>query len=119
MTLFRILLSILIVTIYATTLVTMSLNGADFLTAYFSALVSGTWQGQFNLDFGMYLVLSALWIMWRGGFGASVVMIGLAAGLLGMLVFAPYVLWISYKERGDVQQIFLGVHAGAGRTSGE
>ena len=113
MTLLRILLATLTLIIYATTILIMLRDGTDFLTPYFTALFSGTWQGQFNLDFGMYLFLSALWIMWRGGFSVFTIAIGLLAGLLGMLVFAPYVLWLTYRENSDLRKLVLGVHDGA------
>ncbi len=111
MQLFRLVMIFLCLVIYGSTFFVMMVNGVDFLTPFFEALLSGTWQGQFNLDFGMYLLLSALWIMWRSGFSGLSIVLGVLAGSLGMLVFAPYLLWLTRQNKGDFNKLLLGVHA--------
>ncbi|MEM7546536.1 MAG: hypothetical protein AAF367_13445 [Pseudomonadota bacterium] len=47
-------------------------------------LASGNWRGQFNLDFLVYLILSGLWVAWRGGFSGQSIALGFMASVLGM-----------------------------------
>lgn len=89
---------------------TISQHGIWYLPVYFETVFSGDWTGQFTIDFSLYLALSALWIAWRSGFTVtSFVMAGIAA-FLGMLVFAPYLMYLHYKTKGDVCALVLGVH---------
>lgn len=67
-----------------------------------------SWSGQFNLDFTCYLILSGIWIMWRGKFAVPAIVTGLAASVLGMMFFAPYLLYLLYAEQGDVKKLLLG-----------
>lgn len=69
------------------------------------------WSGQFNLDFSCYLILSGIWIMWRGKFAVPAIVTGIAASILGMLFFAPYLLYLLYIEKGDIKKFLLGDNA--------
>ncbi|MGB9440562.1 MAG: hypothetical protein WCB15_21635, partial [Desulfobacterales bacterium] len=64
--------------------------------------------GQFNFDFLCFLTLSGLWLAWRHHFSPG----GLALGVLGLfggiMVLAPYLLFVSYKANGDMKILFLG-----------
>ena len=111
MTGFRLLLILFLVVIAVYTGFTMAMHGMNFLSVAISLALSGTWPGQFAVDFSMYLILSALWIAWRGGFGAASLLMAAVAGVLGMLVFAPYLLWCLHKSNGDIRHVLLGVHA--------
>lgn len=66
------------------------------------------WNGQFNLDFSCYLLLSGLWLMWRAKFKAKAVVPALLAMILGILFFAPYVLYLLQRSQGDVNKLLLG-----------
>ncbi len=110
MTGFRLLLIFFFVVIAAYTAVTMANYGTNFLNVAISLALSGTWPGQFAVDFSMYLILSALWIAWRGDFGPASLLMAAVAGVLGMLVFAPYLIWCLHKSKGDIRQFLLGVH---------
>ena len=67
-----------------------------------------TWPGQFNFDFMCFLILSGLWLAWRHHFSLR----GLALGVLGFfggkMVFAPYLLFASFKANGDIKKLLLG-----------
>ena len=71
-------------------------------------LASMKWLGQFTLDFSAYLLLSAFWIMWRNKFSLAAIGIGLAASILGIILFAPYVLYLMYKENYDIKKVLIG-----------
>lgn len=71
-------------------------------------VLSMTWMGQFALDFQCYLILSALWIAWRNKFTVKSILIALVAMLLGIIVFAPYVLYLLSKEKGDLKTLLIG-----------
>ncbi|MCU0447162.1 MAG: hypothetical protein MUE85_19880 [Microscillaceae bacterium] len=96
----------LVVLIY--TLYVGDIEGWDFLTVAQNNLLSLTWNGQFSLDFSCYLVLSGLWLMWRNQYNASGVLLGLVAMILGIVVFAPYLLHLLWQEKGDIKKVLLG-----------
>lgn len=74
-------------------------------------ILSLSWQGQFNIDFTCYLVLSGIWMAWRGGFSSGSVALGTLTPPLGILFFAPYLLYLVGKSNGDPRRFLLGVHA--------
>ena len=83
-------------------------EGMSLIQVFVSHVLQGGWSGQFNLDFMCYLVLSGLWIMWRDSFQLKSVFIGLIAMVLGIVFFAPYLLWLTYRENGDLKRVLLG-----------
>ena len=60
---------------------TVGKEGINLFPAFFGAMASGSWQGQFNLDFMLMLMLSALWTGWRSGWSVSVRIGGPAVGI--------------------------------------
>lgn len=112
MTPFRILLLAMTVALAALTLAAVSAEGIDLLTPFLSPIVAMTWQGQFNADFTCYLILSGVWMAWRGGFSAASIALGVFAPPLGILFLAPYLLVLIAREGGDAKRVLLGVHAG-------
>ena len=107
-TLLKVLLFILTIVIAAYTALVISTDGLGLFQIFFANIAALNWNGQFNLDFSLYLLLSALWIMWRSKFDATSVIIGLIAGVLGMVVFAPYLLYLFKEENGDLKGVLLG-----------
>ena len=107
----RTLLIVFTAVIFAYTAITIARHGLGFLGVAFGILPSFEWLGQFTVDFGMYLALSALWIAWRGGYTAASLAMAALAGVLGMMVFAPYLLWLIRRTNGDVHALLMGVHA--------
>ena len=83
-------------------------EGWIFMQVAITNLTSLTWNGQFMADFSCYLILSALWIMWRDKFSVLSIVIGLMAMVLGIIVFAPYLVWLLYKEKGLISKVLMG-----------
>lgn len=105
---FQGLLVILTLTIASYTLIAGNKMGWDLFTVFITDIKSITWAGQFNIDFSSYLFLSFLWISWRSKFSAKGVFLGLVAQILGILFFAPYLLYLSDINNGDMKKILLG-----------
>lgn len=110
MTQFRTLLLAMIAALGILTITAVSQGGIDLLTPFLTPLLAGTWQGQFNADFTCYLILSGLWMAWRGGFTRASIALGVLASPLGILFFAPYLLWLIAQCGGDPKRLLLGVH---------
>ncbi|TAG05651.1 MAG: hypothetical protein EAZ44_03145 [Cytophagia bacterium] len=106
--LFKILLTVQTVALLAYTFIAYQREGADLFSVFISNIQSLTWSGQFNLDFLCYLTLSGLWIMWRNKFSGSSILFGIIAAILGIVVFAPFLLWLLYKENADLKRVFIG-----------
>jgi hypothetical protein len=83
-------------------------EGINLFAVFVDNLTSLGWSGQFNLDFTCYLILSGLWIMWRDRFSGSSILLGVAAMILGILLFAPILIYWILKERGDLRAVLLG-----------
>lgn len=66
------------------------------------------WNGQFNLDFSCYLMLSGIWIMWRNKFSASSIFMAVAAMIIGIMAFAPYLFLLLIKEKGNLSKVLVG-----------
>lgn len=92
----------------AYTFLAFAQEGPVLFQTFIGNIASGTWSGQFNLDFLCYLMLSGLWIMWRQKYSAASVLIALAAMILGIVFFAPYLLLLIYKEKGDLKRVLTG-----------
>jgi len=86
-------------------------EGPDLFSVFFSNLLALNWSGQFNLDFSFYLVLSGLWMVWRNGLPARSVALAVAAMILGILFFAPYLLYLLGVHQGDLRAVLVGRHA--------
>lgn len=83
-------------------------EGANLLQIFLQNIKSLNWNGQFNLDFLCYLMLSGLWIMWRNKFSTKSIALGLVATTLGTIVFAPYILFLMFQENGDIKKVLTG-----------
>ncbi len=71
-------------------------------------ITSLSWNGQFSLDFSCYLTLSAIWIMWRNKFTVTSILLGVLAMIIGIIVFAPYLLFLLVRENGDLKKLLIG-----------
>lgn len=69
------------------------------------------WAGQFNLDFACYLLLSALWVLWRFNYRTKAWPLALLAMVGGILFFAPYLLFLLQRHKGDLKAVLLGENA--------
>jgi hypothetical protein len=90
------------------TIIAFSNEGPNLFTIFLANVHALGWSGQFNLDFSCYLLLSGLWIMWRNKFTTNSIIFGIIATILGIIVFAPYLLWLSYKVDGDLKRMLIG-----------
>lgn len=83
-------------------------EGADLFGVFITNIKSVSWNGQFNLDFSCYLLLSAIWIVWRNKFAPSSFFIAIAAMIIGIMIFAPYLIWLTVKEKGNFKAVLIG-----------
>ena len=90
------------------TIIVVANDGFDLFTPYLSDIFALNWSGQFNLDFGMYLFMPALWIAWRHEFSGKGVALAAIALIGGMLFFAAYLLVQIRKADGDGGRLLLG-----------
>lgn len=108
MALFRVLLCIMIAEILIYTGLVGLAHGWNLVPIFFADIAAMTWPGQFNVDFMSFLVLSALWTMWRNHFSAGGIGLGILALFGGIMFLAPYLLILSFRADGDIKQILLG-----------
>lgn len=105
---FRILLSVIFLTVVAYTVVVIANHGMGLLPIFFGDMAKMEWPGQFNLDFFGFLTLSGAWLAWRHHFSPA----GLALGVLGLFggipVLTAYLFFASRQADGDWAQLFLG-----------
>jgi hypothetical protein len=105
---FKTLLLVQTAGLLAYTFIAFQTEGADLFSVFLANIKSLTWTGQFNLDFLCYLTLSGLWIMWRNKFSGKSILVGTVAMIFGIVFFAPYLLWLLYKENGDLKHVLVG-----------
>lgn len=106
--LFKGLLALQAIAVVVYTILAFQNEGPNLFPVFFSNIAALGWSGQFILDFSCYLALSGLWIMWRSKFTIVSVVIGLLAMVLGIIFFAPYLLYLLGRESGDVRRLLLG-----------
>lgn len=82
--------------------------GWNLFDVYVGDILKLNWNGQFNLDFSCYLVLSAIWIMWRNHFSINAILYAIAAAIIGIMFFAPYLLYLLVIEKGNFKRVLIG-----------
>lgn len=83
-------------------------EGWNLFSIFTDNLKALSWNGQFNLDFSCYLLLSGIWILWRHKFSPSSFLIAVVAAVVGFIAFAPYVLYLLAQEKGDMKKVLVG-----------
>ena len=83
-------------------------DGVNFVGRFLEFIFSMKWMGQFTLDFQCYLILSALWIAWRNKYSRNSIVLAVVAAILGIIIFAPYILYLLSKEDGDISKVLIG-----------
>lgn len=111
MNLFRLLLAGMLAAIFIYTGVTISQHGVNLLPHFIGPMGEMSWQGQFNFDFMMMLTVSGLWTAWRNGFTGGAIALGAIAIFFGIMFLSAYLLYLTYRNNGDMKQVLLGVHA--------
>lgn len=104
----RILLILQLLTVGTFTVLAIINEGPNFMAVFLSNLQTFGWNSQFGLDFSSYLVLSGVWIAWRNRFSQQSILLALVAAVLGIIVFAPYFLWLLMVEKGDIKRVLIG-----------
>lgn len=108
MTAFRIFLVTFLIVLLVYTVVVAVNHGLDLFSVFFGDMLAMNWPGQFNLDFMGFLMLSALWVVWRNDFTPISFVLGLFAFLGGMTFLPVYLLFLSFKTDGNIAQMVLG-----------
>lgn len=107
-TLLKSLLLLQTTVLVAYTICAVSTEGWTLFQKIVQNIAAFGWSGQFNVDFICYLTLSGLWIMWRQKFSSSSIAIAVVAMIIGIMAFAPYLLYLLAKENGDLKKVLLG-----------
>lgn len=105
---FRLLLVGLFLIMLVYTIFTVIGHGWLSILIFFKDIMVVDWSGQFNLDFSSYLTIAFLWMSWRQKFAVAPTILLLIATLLGMVFFAPYVLYLTFQAKGDMKKVLLG-----------
>lgn len=108
MTLFRILLALIFVTICGYTAVVVAHHGPNLVPVFFGDITKLMWPGQFNLDFSCMLLLSGLWVSHRHRFRPVGLLLGLLAVVGGVTFLSLYLLIESFRTKGDIHALLLG-----------
>lgn len=108
MTAFRIFLIVVFLLILGYTGVTIANHGINLLPIFFGDMAEMGWPGQFNFDFMCFLMLSAIWVMWRHNFSGKAIGLGVFAFFGGMFFLSAYLLILSFKTDGDIKALLLG-----------
>lgn len=108
MTLFRVFLVLIFITLAGYTSVVISNYGMGLLPIFFGDMAKMQWPGQFNLDFMFMLSLSGLWVAWRHQFSAIGIILGIIAVFGGALFLIAYLFIESFRVQGDMKALMLG-----------
>ncbi|MEM7687435.1 MAG: hypothetical protein AAF291_00305 [Pseudomonadota bacterium] len=111
MTMFRLLLAAMWLVLAIYTAIVIANHGMGLLPIFFGDIVKLGWPGQFNLDFLLFLILSALWTAWRNSFSGTGLGLALLAFFGGAGFLLPYLIFLSFKEGGDFNRVLLGARA--------
>lgn len=99
------------VLIYVLTVVACIRFGLNWPAVAINDLLALNWRTQFNTDFIIYLLIVAAWISWREGLTAKGYLFGTLSVVLGGMFSFPYILYATYKARGNPNSVLLGVRA--------
>jgi hypothetical protein len=106
-----VLLVIQTLSIIIYTLIAFNNEGFTLFQIFFSNIISLTWNGQFNLDFSFYLLLSGIWVVWRNNFSPLSYVLALITFVMGIAIFAPYLVYLYITENGNIIRIIVGNNA--------
>jgi len=108
MTAFRIFLGAYFIVLVAYTLLVGMNLGWDLGAFFFGDMMAVNLAGQFNLDFMVFLCLSALWVSWRHDYTPAVFALGFVGFFGGIVFLAAYLLYASGQVNGDMKALLLG-----------
>lgn len=107
MMIFRILLVAAFAVNAVYTVMTGTNHGWNLVPIFFENIAQVNWNGQFNVDFSTYLLLTGSWVAWRHDFRPAGLGLGLVAAFGGMLFLSVYLLVLSFQA-GGAKEILLG-----------
>lgn len=110
MKLLRLFLIASTIIIFVITFYAMNAKGLNWPAVFFGDLLGLDWRSQFNADFLIHLFLLATWILWREGFTLKGYVFAFLSIFLGGMFGFPYLLYQTFKAKGDPKSILLGVH---------
>jgi hypothetical protein len=105
---FRTFLAVVFICVGVYTANVILKHGWNLFPAFFGDMVAMTWAGQFNADFMSFLCLSGLWVAWRHHFSRGGLLLGVVAFFGGIMFLAPYLVFTSFKTKGDMRALLLG-----------
>jgi hypothetical protein len=105
---FRFFLVVAWITLTAYTVLVEANHGLGLFPIFFQDIGALTWPGQFDLDFLIMLLFSALWVAWRNSYSAFGLGLALLALVGGSLFLATYLLILSLTAQGNLRQVLLG-----------
>ncbi|MCB1608000.1 MAG: hypothetical protein KDI71_13605 [Xanthomonadales bacterium] len=108
MRIFQAIAAILLLSLLGYTVLTVANEGLNFLPAAAESLAAMGWSGQFAADFSCYLVVSALWVLWRHRGSGAGWLFAVGALIGGFLYFGAYLLIASVQARGSISALLLG-----------
>lgn len=108
----RLIAAAIFVVILGYTGVVIAAHGWDLVPVFFGSIAAMDWQGQFNVDFSSFLVLSALWVAWRNDFSMTGWLLAPLALFGGGLFLSVYLFILS--GQGDMKMLLLGPRRAAG-----
>ncbi len=108
MTLVRTLNISFLIIMVVYTIIAISNDGFDLVTPFVSNIIAMNWSGQFNVDFMMYLILSAIWVAWRHDFSGAGLALAAVASVGGILFLSVYLIVQIGRAEGDVERLLLG-----------
>lgn len=108
----QLILMLILINIVVYTAVVGMNHGWNLIPLFFADIAAMNWQGQFNMDFMSFLILSGLWTMWRNKFSAVGVFLGFLAFFGGILFLSIYLLYLSFQTGGNLDKMMLGDRCG-------
>ncbi len=108
MAVFRLFLVAAWITLTAYTAVVAANHGLGLFPIFFHDIGALNWPGQFDLDFLIMLLFSALWVAWRNGYSALRLGLAVLALVGGSLFLSTYLLILSFTAKGNLRQVLLG-----------
>ena len=108
MIVFRIFLGTFLLAIATYSAVIVAQYGLNLFSPLFGAIYAMTWQGQFNLDFLGFLILSATWVAWRNEFTPTGMGLSILAFFGGMMFLPIYLLYLLKTAPGGIVPVLLG-----------
>ena len=109
MNIFRLFLLIIALSVIGYTLPVIQSEGIlILLPTFFGEMNNLNWQGQFNLDFLTFLLMSAFWTAWRNKFTLRGNLLAIGAFFLGAPYLAIYLIYLSFVCEGDIKLMLLG-----------